>query len=141
MCACAYRIIDVKECAGAEFEPPPSLTVMDVDTHAQTAEDKTLTPDDAIEILEEILPAQNKSYNLGLKLKIPPHVVKAIHAKHQSTEDHLREVIETFLNGVGSEPTWRVIINALRSPSVNLQQLADTIENKHGFGKKHTSRM
>ena len=118
---------------------------MDADTHAQTAEDKTLTPDDAIEILEEILPAQIKSYNLGLKLKLPQHAVKAIHAKHQSTEDHLREVIETFLNGVGSEPTWRVIINALRSPSVNLQQLADTvIENKHGFvteGKKHTLRM
>ena len=117
----------------------------DTRTHAQTVENKTLTPDDAIEILEEILPAQIKSYNLGLKLKIPLHVVKAIHAKHQSTEDHLREVIETFLNGVGSEPTWRVIVDALRSPSVNLQQLADTIENKHGRfvteGKKHTSRM
>ena len=117
---------------------------MDIDTHAQTAEDKTLTPDDAIEILEDILPAQIKSYNLGLKLKIPLHAVKAIHAKHQSTEDHLREVIEAFLNGVWSEPTWRVIINAVRSPSVNLQQLADEIENNHGFvteGKKHTSRM
>ena len=134
----------------AEFEPLPSppslirLVVMDADTHAQTAEDKTLTPDDAIEILEEILPAQIKSYNLGLKLKLPQHVVKAIHAKHQSTEDHLREVIETFLNGVGSEPTWKVIIDALRSPTINLQQLADTIENKHGFvteAKKHTSRM
>ena len=136
MCVCVCVCV----CA-AEFEP----LFMDVDTHAQTAEDKALTPDDLIEILEDILPAQIKSYNLGLKLKIPLHVVKAIHAKHQSTEDHLREVIETFLNGVGSEPTWRVIINALRSPSVNLQQLADTIENKHGRfvteGKKYTSRM
>ena len=117
---------------------------MDIDTHAQTAEDKTLTPDDAIEILQEILPAQNKSYNLGLKLKIRLHAVKAIHAKHQSADDHLRDVIETFLNGVGSEPTWRVIVDALRNPTINLQQLADEIENKHGFvteGKKHTSRM
>ena len=117
---------------------------MDIDTHAQTAEDKTLTPDNAIEILEEIFPARLKSYNLGLKLKLPLDVVQVIHAKTQPAEDHLREVIETFLNGVGSEPTWRVIVDALKSPTIKLQQLADTIENKHGFvteAKKHTSRM
>ena len=95
------------------------------------AGDETLTQVNAIEILEEILPAQIKSYNLGLKLKIPPHVVKAIHAKHQSAEDHLRDVIETFLQGVEPTPTWRVIIDALRSPAVNLPNLAKQVETAH----------
>ena len=117
---------------------------MDADTHAHTAEEETLRPDDVIEILEEIFPARIKSYNLGLKLKLPLHEVKAIHAKTQSAEDHLRDILEAFLKEVGSRPTWRVIIDALRSPTVDLQQLADKIENKHGFvsqGKKYTSCM
>ena len=95
------------------------------------AGDETLKPDDAIEILEEILPARIKSYNFGLKLKLPLDEVKAIHAKHQSAEDHLRDVIEIFLNGVGSEPTWRAIVDALRSPAVNLLQLAKQVETAH----------
>ena len=40
-----------------------------------TSEGDTLTPDDAVDVLEELLPAQNKSYELGLKLKLPQHVV------------------------------------------------------------------
>ena len=36
-----------------------------------TSEGDTLTPDDAVDVLEELLPAQNKSYELGLKLKLP----------------------------------------------------------------------
>ena len=82
-------------------------------------------------ILEEILPAQNKSYNLGLKLKVPLHVVRAIHAKNQSAEDHLRDVLEEFLKRIEPRPTWRVIINALRSPTVNLSQLANAVEATH----------
>ena len=68
---------------------------------------------------------------------VPQHAVEAIHAKHQSTEDHLREVIETFLNGVGSEPTWRVIIGALKSPSVNLPQLVQSNNTDTG-SQSHT---
>ena len=92
---------------------------------------KTLHSDDVMEILEEILPAQNKSYNLGLKLKVPLHVVRAIHAKNQLAEDHLRDVLEEFLKRIQPRPTWRVIINALRSPTVNLSQLANAVEAAH----------
>ena len=57
--------------------------------------------------------------------------MKAIHAKHQSAEDHLRDVIETFLQGVEPTPTWRVIVDALRSPAVNLPNLAKQVETAH----------
>ena len=117
---------------------------MDADTHAQTAEDETLTPDCVIDILEDIFPARIKSFNLGLKLMLPPDIVQVIHAKTQSADDHLRDVVEAFLKEVGSRPTWRVIIDALKSPTINLQQLAKKLEDKHGFvtqEKEHTSGM
>ena len=57
--------------------------------------------------------------------------MKAIHAKPQSAEDHLRDVIETFLQGVEPTPTWRVIVDALRSPAVNLLNLAKQVETAH----------
>ena len=97
---------------------------------APTADD-TLGPDDVMEVLEAILPAQNKSYNLGLKLKVPRHVLRAIHAKHQSSDVHLRDILEYFVDQIDPRPTWRVIIDALRSPAVNLPRLASRVEAAH----------
>ena len=93
--------------------------------------DNTLTPDDAIQILEEILPAQNQSYVLGMKLKVPSHVVEAIHSKEMEPETYLRKVILEFLKGVEPRPTWRVIVDALRSPAVRLHQLASKVGAAH----------
>ena len=101
------------------------------DTYAAPAGDETLQPNDAMEILEEILPAQNHSYVLGMKLKLPPHVVDAIHSKEMEPEIYLLKVISEFLNEVGSRPTWRVIVEALRSPAVRLHQLANKVEAAH----------
>ena len=42
---------------------------------------RTLTPDDAVDVLDEILEAQNQSYVLGLRLKLPLHVVDAIFSR------------------------------------------------------------
>ena len=84
------------------------------------AVDETLTPDDAVDVLEEILPAQNKSYELGLKLKLPQHVVEAIHSKNLPPERCLLEVLIKFSQQTEPRSTWRVIIEALKSPAVNL---------------------
>ena len=51
------------------------------------------------EVLEELLPTQNKSYDLGLKLKVPEYELEAIHAKSQPAQDRLREVLTLFLKG------------------------------------------
>ena len=91
--------------------------------------DETLTPDDAGKILEELLPAQNKSYELGLVLKLPPHEVEAIHSQYQNPQDRLLHVIIAFLKQ--TEPTWRVIVKALRCHVVNLPDLARRVEAAH----------
>jgi hypothetical protein len=93
--------------------------------------EETLTPSDAIGVLEELLPAQTQSYLLGLRLSLPVHVVDAICAAHAEPRERLLHILIAFLNQVEPRPTWRVIIEALRSPAVNLPQLAKTVEAIH----------
>ena len=93
--------------------------------------DKTLTPNDAMDIYEEILPAQNVSYKLGLKLKLPDHEVESIHKTKSDPSDQLLAVILKFLKQTDPRPTWRVIVNTLRSPAVNQLELASKVEAAH----------
>lgn len=90
-----------------------------------------LKPNDAADVLEQVLEAQNQSVFFGLKLNIPLHIVEAIQSTHHQPKDRLLHVIIEFLKQVSPRPTWRVIINALRSPAVNLPQLANTVETAH----------
>ena len=93
--------------------------------------DKTLTPHDAVVVWEELLPAQNKPYELGLKLELQPYDVKAIHSNNLSPKRYLFEVLIKFLQQAEPRPTWRVILVALKSPAVNLTALAKELETAH----------
>ena len=93
--------------------------------------DEPLTPDDADNVLEEILEAQNQSYALGQKLKLPLHVVEDICDKHSEPRDRLLQILTAFLQQREPRPTWRAIVAALRSPAVNLPQLAMRVEAAH----------
>ena len=90
-----------------------------------------MTPDNAADILEEILDAQNKSYYLGLKLKVAQCEVEAIHKTYTDPLDRLLHIFIAFLKGVKPKPTWRVIVDALRSRAVNLTALAEKVEEAH----------
>ena len=104
------------------------------------ADDEPLTPDDAVNVLEEIIEAQNHSYILGLKLKLPLHIVEDICDKHSQPQDRLLHILTEFLQQVDPRPTWKTIVAALRSPAVNLPQLAMRVEAAHfpDFGKRDT---
>ena len=78
-----------------------------------------------------ILEAHNKSYVLGLKLNLPLHVVDAIHTTHSQPEDRLLHVLIEFTKQIHPRPTWRVIVDALRSPAVGLPHLAEKVEAAH----------
>ena len=84
-------------------------------------------------MLEELLPAQNQSYVLGLKLKLPLHVVDAIHSTHSQPQNRLLEILIAFMKHVEPTPTWKSITDALRSPAVNLPHLAQKIDGKHSL--------
>ena len=99
-------------------------------TAAPTGDDP-LTPDDAVNVLEEIVEAQNQSYALGLKLKLSLHVVDAIHSTNPQPRNRLLQVLIEFTKQVDPRPTWRAIVAALRSPAVDLPQLAMRVEAAH----------
>ena len=92
---------------------------------------ETLSPDDAVDVLEELLPAQNKSYELGLKLKLRQLEVDSIHSIYSKPRSRLLHVLIEFTNQTEPRPTWRVIVEALRSPAVNLPVLARRVEAVH----------
>ena len=90
----------------------------------------TLKSDDVSEILDELVEAQNQSYVLGLKL-LPQHEVEAIHCRYQDPLERLLRILLAFTRQIQPRPTWRVIVEALRSPSVNLPALAARVEATH----------
>ena len=101
------------------------------------AVEKILTNKDATELLRELLPAQKKSYALGLKL-LPMTEVKKIHETSREPSEHLLQVIATFLS-LHSRPTLKVIIDALRSVSVNLPEIATRLEKPNWHTKSLSS--
>ena len=90
-----------------------------------------MTERDAAAVLEELLPAQTRSYLLGMKLKLEIHEIEAIHEKHLDPRDRLLHIILAFLRRAEPRPTWRVIVDALRSPAVSLTALAERVEAAH----------
>ena len=92
---------------------------------------KTLVQDDVPEIVAAILDAQTKSELLGRVLKLPASTVSGIHKQYRDPEDCLFHVVDEFVKQVDPRPTWRVILNALRHPTVRLTGLANEIERSH----------
>ena len=99
---------------------------------------KILTEEDADEILEELIPAQNQSYVLGIKLKLPVYKVDSIRDQFKDSGERLLQTIIAFLRHE-SKPTWSIIVAALRSPAVNLQALANRVEKAHVREPRDTS--
>ena len=79
-------------------------------------------------IFEELQEAINQAYMLGLKLNLPSHEVDAIRKIYPDPREFLLQVILAFLRRAKPRPTWRVIVDALRSPIVNLTALAERVE-------------
>ena len=86
--------------------------------------------------MEELLEAQNRAHLLGLMMNVKSCDVEAIQATYQQPKDRLLHIILAFLNQ--AEPTWRVIVEALRSPVVNLLGLAKRVEAAHLLGPSAT---
>ena len=92
--------------------------------------DKTLTPDDAIKVVEELLDVQKCSRLFGLKLQLSERIVDAIHTKYSDPNERLYYIIHEFLKRVEPRPTWTFIVNVLQSRLINLPLLAQSIEKK-----------
>ena len=92
---------------------------------------KLRTPDDALDLLEELLPAKIRSHELGLALKLQRRVVDDIHKNISDLRRRLFRVLHEFTSQSEPRPTWRFIVDVLRSREVHLPALADRIEIVH----------
>ena len=101
-----------------------------LDGRVGMAAERSLRPEDAAKLLEELLPAQSMSYVFGLKLNLALHVVEGIHERYPEPQDRLLHVIIAYLRQ-DERPTWSAIIEALRSPAVGLQATARRLEEAH----------
>ena len=86
---------------------------------------------DATDVFQELLTAQGKSYELGLMLQVPPHEVEKLHSMYPEPRKRLLYTIISFLQRTEPRPTWRVIVEALKSPIVGLPVLAGRVEVAH----------
>ena len=76
--------------------------------------------------------AQNIAHFLGLKLnKNHVEVETIICQMYQDPKERLYQIILAFLRQAEPPPTWRAIVNALRSRLVNLTALAKRVETAH----------
>ena len=89
---------------------------------------ETLTPDDAVYLVEQLLPTRISSHQLGLRLGIPKKVVNHIHSTFSEPQDCLFHVLIEFTSQSKSRPTLKVFTDTLRRPKIGLSALAETLE-------------
>ena len=84
------------------------------------------------DVLEETLSSSTKWYKIGLQLKVPVAKLDSIRKEFSDQEDCLCEMLKDWLKGAaGTEPSWAVLVETLRSQTVRETQLADQLEAKH----------
>ena len=88
--------------------------------------------DDLGDVLEETLATSSKWYNIGLRLKVSVAKLDGIESQFSDQGKCLREVLKEWLKGAaGTEPSWGILMEALRSQTVRETQLADQLEARH----------
>ena len=97
----------------------------------ERADEVLLTRYDVVEIVVELLPVQTKSMLLGRLVGLPTATIDVILDQNKNDlEKQLFWIIEEFVKQTEPRPTWRVILNALRSPLLRKDHLAREIEGK-----------
>ena len=98
---------------------------------APAGDDNILTESDAVNILEELTEALGQANILGVMLSIKPVELEVISKMYQDPKERFYQIILAFLRQAEPPPTWKAIVNGLRSPIVNLTALAKRVEAVH----------
>ena len=74
-------------------------------------------------------------YDLGLQLKVKIGRLKSMRTEFSDPKHQLREMLKAWLT-TGDNPTWKTLIDALRSGMVGASQLAAALETKYCPGER-----
>ena len=91
------------------------------------AKTRELTVMDLCNIQECVWDARTKWYNIGLKLKIDPKMLKVIEESNKDIDNCFRAMLTTWLKTVDPKPTLAALAEALRSPMVGYGYLAEQL--------------
>ena len=89
----------------------------------------------AINVLHSVC---HKWYNIGVQLDVPTFQLKNIERKSSDSIDQLRDTLDYWMNNDPS-PSWRHLINALKSPSVGEKRLAEEIKKEYCDPKEQSN--
>ena len=64
-------------------------------------------------------------YNIGLKLGIDPGTLDVIEGNNKDIDKQFRAMLMTWLKMVDPRPTWEALADALQSPTVGYEHLAE----------------
>ena len=92
----------------------------------------SLSIDDLKVLHEKLFDVSNKWYNIGLQLLLNADTLDNIKSNcGSSTQDCLLEVLKKWLRRVNPYPTWKTIVDALKSIVVGEEKLAQKLEDEY----------
>ena len=71
--------------------------------------------------------SRDEWYNIGLELGIDPGTLAAIRSEHTKIKDCFRETLTIWLKMVQPKPTLAALAEALQSPTVGFEHLAEQV--------------
>ena len=76
----------------------------------------------------ELHDIRTKWFDIGVELKVKTSTLKSIEAKYDDPKDCFREVISEWLK---DHPTWKSLVDALRTRVIDEPKLASDLEAKY----------
>ena len=81
-------------------------------------------------VRNELHDVRTKWLDIGVELKVKIATLKSIEAKYNDPKDCLREVITEWLKA-DDHPTWKSLVDALRTRVIDEPKLATELEAKY----------
>ena len=83
-------------------------------------------------LLNELHPVRVSWYKIGLQLDIPHTTLDCFKENYSDQTDLLCEMLKHWLDtAVDPPPSWKAVVTALRSPTVNKKNIAELLELKY----------
>ena len=86
-----------------------------------------LTIKDLRKVQQAAWNARTKWYNIGLELEIDPEMLNVIEGNNKDIDNCFRAMLTTWLKTVDPKPTLAALAEALRSPMVGHEHLAEQL--------------
>jgi len=93
-------------------------------SHSQSA-GQQLSASDLLVVTEQLNDIRAKWYDIGLQLHVSVGTLDAVKEQYDGTSHCLRETLKIWLKTCPSHPTWKNIVDAIRSSTVGEVRLVE----------------